>query len=82
MKEEKGRLLHKFTRREKRWEWEIKQENLFKTLKKRFITKLILVVSKDEDGGRYIMLCDRRSFVNGICRWKIKTSGLPFQIIE
>ena len=33
------------TRKEQRWEWEIRQEKSFEILKKRFITELILVAS-------------------------------------
>jgi len=29
-----ARLLHKLTRKEQKWEWEIRQEKLFKALKK------------------------------------------------
>ena len=37
--------LHKLTKKKQKWEWEIRQKKLFKILKKRFTTELILVAS-------------------------------------
>jgi len=39
-----ARLLHELTRKEQKWEWEIRQEKSFETLKKRFTTEPVLVV--------------------------------------
>ena len=37
------RLLHKLTRKEQKWKWEIRQEKSFKALKKQFTTEPIFV---------------------------------------
>ena len=39
-----ARLLHELTKKKSKWKQEIRQKKLFKVLKKRFITKPILVV--------------------------------------
>ena len=39
------RLLHKLTRKEQKWKWEIRQEKSFKALKKQFTTEPIFVAS-------------------------------------
>jgi len=38
-----ARLLHDLTKKEQKWEWEIREEKSFEVLKKRFTTKPILV---------------------------------------
>jgi len=38
-----ARLLHKLTKKEQKWEWEIRQEKSFEALKKRFTIESILV---------------------------------------
>ena len=37
------KLLHELTRKKQKWKWEIRQEKLFKVLKKRFTIEPILV---------------------------------------
>ena len=39
-----ARPLHKLTKKEQKWEWEIRQEKVFEVLKKRFTTEPILIV--------------------------------------
>ena len=47
-----------------------KQEKAFEKLKKRFTEELVLAAldldKKNEDGSRYIGLCNGWSFVNGV----------------
>ena len=38
------RLLHKLTRKDKKWEWSLAQEKAFEALKRKSVMKLILVV--------------------------------------
>ena len=38
-----AKLLHKLMRKEQKWNWEIRQEKLFETLKKQFTTEPILL---------------------------------------
>ena len=37
--------MHRLVRKDKKWNWEEKQEAVFKELKKVFTTRLVLVVS-------------------------------------
>ena len=39
-----ARPLHKLTKKEQKWKWEIRQEKVFEVLKKRFTTEPILIV--------------------------------------
>ena len=55
-------------------------------LKKWFIMKPILVaLDLDNKMKMKVDISDYatgESFINGVYRWKIETSGLPFQVIE
>jgi len=51
------------TRKEQKWEWEIKQEKSFEVLKKRFTTEPILVASDLDKKMR--MEVDISDFVTG-----------------
>ena len=65
-----ARPLHDLVKKDKKWEWMEKQEEMFKELKERFIKEPVLAASdidkKNEDGGGCIKLCDRRYVVNGM----------------
>ena len=65
-----ARPLHDLVKKDKKWEWMEKQEEVFKELKERFTKEPVLAASdidkKNEDGGGCIKLCDRRYVVNGM----------------
>jgi len=76
------RPLHDMVKKDKKWDWMEKQEEAFKELKKRFTEEPVLAApdidKKNEDGGRCIRLCNRRSIVDGVWGWTVEASSLPF----
>jgi len=77
-----ARLLHDMVKKDKKWEWTEKQEEVFKELKKRFIEEPVLAApdidKKNEDGSGCIGLCNGRCVINGMQRWIVEASSLPF----
>ena len=77
-----ARSLHDMVKKEKKWDWIEKQEKVLKELKERFTKELVLAApdldKKNEDGSRCIRLCYRRGIIDGVQRWIIETSGIPF----
>ena len=65
-----ARPLHDMVKKDKKWEWTEKQEEVFKELKKRFTEEPVLAAldidKKNKNGGGYIGLCDRWSIVDGV----------------
>ena len=65
-----ARPLHNMVKKDRKQKWTKGQKKAFRELKKRFTKKLVLIVldldKKNENGSRYIRLCDRRSLVNRV----------------
>ena len=65
-----ARPLHDLVKKDQKWNWTEKQEEAFKELKEQFTKQLVLAVldldKKNEDGSKYIGLCNGWSFVNGV----------------
>ena len=58
-----ARPLHDIVRKDQKWDWTEKQEEVFQKLKKRFTEKLVLAAPdldlKNKDGSKCIRLCNR-----------------------
>ena len=65
-----ARPLHDMVKKDKKWEWTEKQEEMFKELKKRFTKEPVLAApdidKKNEDGSECIGLCNGWSIVDGM----------------
>jgi len=81
-----ARPLHDMVKKDKKWDWMEKQEKAFKELKERFTKEPVLAAPdldiKNEDGSGCIGLCYRRGVIDGVRRWIMETSGIPFQVFE
>jgi len=57
-------------KKDQKWEWMERQERVFMELKERFTKELVLAApdldKKNENGSGCIILCYRRSLVNGV----------------
>jgi len=62
-----ARLLYDLVKKDQKWEWTERQEKMFQELKERFTKELVLAVldldKKNEDGIKYIRLCNRWSVI-------------------
>jgi len=81
-----ARPLHDLVKKDKKWEWTEREENVFKELKERFTKEPVLAApnidKKNEDGGRCVRLCNGRCVVDGMQRWIVEASGIFVQIVE
>jgi len=77
-----ARPLHDLVKKDKRWNWTEKEERAFRELKERFTKEPVLVApdidKKNKDGSGCIGLCYRRGIINGMWRWIVEASSLPF----
>jgi len=64
-----ARPLHNMVKKNHKWEWTYKQEEVFKELKERFTKELMLAVpdldKKNKNESRYVGLC-YRSIIHGV----------------
>ena len=62
-----ARPLYNMVKKDQKWKWTERQEEVFRKLKRKFIKKLVLVVpdldKKNENISRCIKLCNRRSII-------------------
>ena len=62
--------LHDMVKKDQKWDWTEKQEEIFRELKERFIKKPVLAVpdldKKNEDRSRCVRLCYERGVINGV----------------
>ena len=65
-----ARLLHDLVKKDQKWDWMEKQEKAFKELKERFTKELVLEAPdldlKNENGSKYVRLCNKRYIINGV----------------
>ena len=64
-----ARPLHDLVKKDWKWNWIEKQEEVFRELKERFTKELVLAaldLDKNEDGSRCVRLCYRRSIIDGV----------------
>ena len=64
-----ARPLHDLVKKDWKWNWTEKQEEVFRELKERFTKELVLAaldLDKNEDGSRCVRLCYRRSIIDGV----------------
>jgi len=70
-------------KKNQKWEWTERQERMFKKLKEKFTKELVLAapdLDKKEDGSRHIRLCNGKSIIDRVQRWKMETSGISLEI--
>jgi len=65
-----ARPLHNIVRKDQKWEWTEKQEELFRKLKEKFTKKPVLAApdldKKNENGSKHIRLCNRWGIIYGV----------------
>ena len=65
-----AKQLHNMVKKDQKWEWTERQEEVFRELKKIFIKELVLAAldldKKNKDRSRYIRLYDEKGIIYGV----------------